>query len=1463
MAEDRNILQKIISPTEEEKEKVIKAQDLGQKMMRILREEGYINYELRKISERALRDGVPAEQIKKNMAEAREKLIKDGGTKVKILNFLYPGKGSRFELGDEKREFDYEKKQDTKKEKKKISRDQVGIPTNVHNEATLAESLAGASVSGLIKIPKGVVNFGLLLTDIMREQMGKDVPIDEGLAERFNKAFEGTWLGVIEQQAEEDAVETASGRITQALVQLYGGVKVAQKTTIPAVSYISNKATQLVKAIKGQRYVKTTNNKILDKGKSKIDELNKLSKFDKYVGATVGGGLGAGMMIMKAEDIGTFGDTFDWLPTGMDREKKAMAGADAVRQMINKFKLGSELAVPIFPFFYLPYKGVQRILQTKNQNLALSNSKIDRWIDKFTSVFRARSVKHPAIFEGIQKLEGIKSKYNLIAKDFTRNIDDSLRKMSKNTSKLSEATEPEVLSKLVADFMMGTGDVVKKIKGKNRILFQGFTKESSKRFKDAIKKIGGTAEDATNLIDDATKFRTSAALLKDSILKGKNINVGIKEFNDIMNDRALNYLSSDYKFFDMDKGFWNKFKPLKEAKDDVVKIFERNAKANLRRGEKYVPGTAEILVENILKRGITTLNPITKTPQFPYPAGNVLDDVAVKIKNLADNVTGGKFKPDGKGGLIQTKSDLAAFNRLFGKYKDYKNIIANVTADLASIAGRDRFYNMVKAASDIEQAAYKKAVSNIPKEILAKEGALTNPGIVFKSYNEALAKFPHHKIIDNPNGLKLTTNLAEELYTSPLDGMFTTKQWADALKHGDMIVGSNITKSLPYRMLVLIPKGLANAAKTVFGPFTHTRNFTTAAATTIHSGNIFISPLKLAQFAKQSFQALQPQLLYKMTKNPKYRNLPEADRLYHFLLDNGVVNQSVRGREVSGMWDDILTGQGDIIDRAFNSMSSKLKKLGQIAQELYIAEDDFFRIFNFLAEGHKLTEAYKTAVKNGVKNADGTLVKMPNALELMEDASRIVRETVPNYAYVNDAIKALRKSPLGAFASFKSEIYRTGTNTTMNAIKEMKNPVKETIGHRRLAGQIMAYTAIPIGMVEGAKALYGISNDQLRAIRELFINDTYAEGDVIVPIYEDGKYKIINLSNGYFYDTMINPIMTVISHIDTHPEEPLLKALATGMAIAAGKELEPFIGESIWLQAVLDVFARNGLDKDGYRIYNSEDSIGNIVKDVAAHVGMNLAPLSLPQFKRLVAALRDKTINGVEYELTDEALGFIGLRQIPLDIERKLNSKIGEFTFKVSDDRSLIYKGSLTGDPVKDEDLIVKQFIFANQQKLKNYNQMRKYYDAARMLGVSSKKIEAEFKRRGYKALYDDIKKNKFKPFEITDRMVEAYEYQSKKYGIENPLNKRTKKKIKKIIKRLKKQKLNREFRIDEADYISSLPDIGTVAPQPPKATQLAHTPMPDQKLVASMPKTNLQTGLTRTESALLSPSEQVIARKT
>ena len=1442
MAEDRSLLEKIVKPTDEEVEKLDKIQNLGQKAARILREEGYINFELRKLSEKALQDGISSKDIKKKLPKVRETLLKEGGAKVKILNFLYPGKGSRFDIDDKKREFDFEKQLDSKDKGKGIT-EQVGIPSDKYSETSLNESLAGASLSGLIKIPKGVINFGTLVYDLAKKAVGKDVPIDKSLTERFNKSFENTILGKIEGMAQEDALDTASGRITQALVQLFGAAGVAKKTAIPAVEKISQKTRQLVKSIKNKTYAKTTNNKTLSRAKDKVDKLNKGANLDKYVGITVGGGLGIGAAIMKAEDIGTIGDIdsdyTDWLPTDLDRDRKAMAGDDAYRQLMNKFKFGAELAVPIIPIVVAPFKIAKRIMKFKG-DMSQSASKIDRAIDKSTRFTRSRSDKPKEVFEATQKLEGVKSSTTLTSENFVRNIDDSLRKLTVNTAKLNQALEPEVLSRTIANFIMATKDGIRK----NKIVFEGFNSQVSKNFIASIKKIGGTTKDASNLIDDAAKFRIKVAEMKNVLFEGGNINVGVKEFNDLMFERSYKYLLNDYKIFDMNMGFVTKFKPTNEIRQEVSKIFERNIRANLQRGERYIPGTAEIQVDNIIKN--VSKNPITKTPQFVYSVKNVLSDAQTQVKNIADNITGaGKFKPDKKGGLIQKESDLTAFRKMFGEYKDYTNVVSKVMADMGSLVGRDKFYNTIKTASDN----------------LAKQGLTP---IVTKTYNEALVKFPYRtkstEIITSPQGLKLPMNLAEELYTSPLDGMFTKKNWAEAFKLGDEVAGSPLTQSAAYRMLVLIPKGLTNAAKTVFGPFTHTRNLTTASATTIHSGNILIPPARILEFMRQSIKSVQPQLLYRLTKNPKYRNAPKDDALYKYLLEKGVTNQSVRGRENLGLFQDIMAKEGDFISKVFASTSTALKKMSKFAQDLYIAEDDLFRIYNFLAEGYKLETAYKTAIKNGVKNLDGTAVKMPTALETMEEAARIVRLTVPNYAYVNDLIKNLRKSPLGAFASFKSEIYRTSGNSAQIALKQSRDPVLQQIGYKRMIGMAATYAVLPTMAYEIGRGLYGISREQVSAIKELFLKGGYADGDVILPVYENGKYKIINLSNGFFYDSVIRPINSMIANVDAKPDEALIPALTEGLVLAFGKELRPFIGESIWTQAVLDVFARGGLDKDGRRIYNPQDHAGEIAKDIALHVGGNLSPGSLPQFKRLIGAVMDKSINGTTFEVSDELMGFIGMRQVPLDVERKLNGKIGQFLFEQSDERKLIYAGTLSGDPVKDEDKIVKQFIFANERRLESYNQMRRYYDAARALGMSKSKIKEEFERRTMGPLFKAVSKNKFVPFTISSKMEESYEYQSKKYGVPNVLDNNTRRKIKRIIKRLKKQRLNQPYRIDESDYISALPN--TESPQQ-VATQPATNNTAPAKVTITQPQINQQDGLTGTERAVLSPMEKEIARTT
>jgi hypothetical protein len=228
----------------------------------------------------------------------------------------------------------------------------------------------------------------------------------------------------------------------------------------------------------------------------------------------------------------------------------------------------------------------------------------------------------------------------------------------------------------------------------------------------------------------------------------------------------------------------------------------------------------------------------------------------------------------------------------------------------------------------------------------------------------------------------------------------------------------------------------------------------------------------------------------------------------------------------------------------------------------------------------------------------------------------------------------------------------------------------------------------------------------------------------------------------------------------------------------------------------------------------------------------------------------------------------VGLRKAPLNLERSLEINIGKFLKAERDERKLIYAGTLTGDPVTDENKIIRQYIFANEQRLETFNTMKRIYDAAKTLRVPEKVIKEIFERRP--DLYKLIKKNRFKPFSITEGMEDAYEKMSKRYRIKNPLTKRIKKKIKKLEKMLKKQRLNRDYKLmdeerwlfptDEKSILNKVKDMlpGQQVQTPP----LGNTPMPVVNQ-AQMAQKDPQTNLTRTETALLSPIEKVIAGRT
>ena len=103
---------------------------------------------------------------------------------------------------------------------------------------------------------------------------------------------------------------------------------------------------------------------------------------------------------------------------------------------------------------------------------------------------------------------------------------------------------------------------------------------------------------------------------------------------------------------------------------------------------------------------------------------------------------------------------------------------------------------------------------------------------------------------------------------------------------------------------------------------------------------------------------------------------------------------------------------------------------------------------------------------------------------LDEKAADIVRNTVPNYEYVPEFIRALRRLPVGNFVSFPAEILRTSTNIVAKSLDEIADPITRSIGMRRLAGFSATTAILPPGVVEAVKMIYDVTEDELMALKK-------------------------------------------------------------------------------------------------------------------------------------------------------------------------------------------------------------------------------------------------------------------------------------------------------------------------------------------------------------------------------------------
>ena len=1332
--------------------------------------------------------------------------------------------------------------EDNKQDLVKAGTDETDIelPAEENNEVSGLTSFVSGIASGAIKIPEGVASITAELMDLGAGQLlglpsTKDSSIS-AVAE-VEKFFDTI------NPFEEFADQRAAGKISEALTQLIGfgtaGGKIALKTADAIAERIAKKA---VSAKKAGKYVDPKNPNF-KKGTKKAAQLNKLTGAKRFGVMAVGGGAGE-VFVVDNEKIGTFGDLFEAGPTELDREQSTDIAEDASRKLLNRIKFGSE-SVLLSPFVYGVGKGA-KALAKRGKELAYSSSRLERALDKLASVFRFRGTKPQEIAVAKQQQKARSMRDTNFAEEKVALIDREIDKVFPEYRKFFNASsneERKQFLKLLDDTLF-EGDLTKPL---DATLKKDILTTITKRMGKQEGAITGN-----KILDILDKTRKEFNNLLEITASGPGAKVDLptgvtKDLRKIMGNRVKNYIGNTFEIFeDAEAGFFQKYKPTKDAVKNAAALFKRYAAKN---NNPITDLEAEGMVNDIIKQ-VRKMDPKKDTlPTFVYQNLSKSADDAMGLKTFAQTLT--KNLPGGKKEIQVIGKGSKIFRELFGEINDVRHSIFEGTNRLSAIARKNQLFDEILDADAVAKA---NAKSNTPfgqrgffhSSPLAAKRAFGNQADIVSMDDYVKEYFKDGVLVNRLSGTYTTREIAEG---------FTNVSKIQDFMRGDTGGALGRTFSAAWRYGVLTPKAGAQYAKTILSIPTHIRNFLSSAAFSIANGAILSDPRLFARAMQNAFGSVQVGGPRKELSQEKYREY----------LELGIVNTNVRLGDLRNLMKDIRFGEGNIatdsvlkpmLETLGKKTSRGIKKAGKFMQDLYVAEDDIWKIINYETQLIKRGDLYKKA---GIKIS-------PDALK--KEVAEIVQDTVPNYAKVGEFVRAMRVSPLGNFMSWPSEVFRTGAGIFRQIMKDLKDPVTGKInpvtstnpmkaeGIKRLIGTTFAMSVIPYGLIKGSQAIYGVTQEEADAARDFVAPWSKNSQLIFVKDPDTGELYYTDWSKNNVYDTLTRPFQSLLTNIQQgiEDEEVLLKGFIEGITKAAGETASPFISESIYSEAFADIMLRGGRTREGQELWTDTTPLPEQIVIGMQHVIKTLKPTTAP-FERTVKGIRKIPGKGpVMYEVPKELAGIFGFRLEKVNPEKALGFYLYDLRQGQSEATKLFTGGKfgvLSGEPKTPKDVIERYFV-ANKALFQVRKDAQKHLLNAMKLGVNPNKLEEIFEKRGIPTgLLDSLLSGEFKPFFPSEKIQERFEDIAFEGGQPNPFL-GAEGTLEAMRNLMETQNLYGDFNLDLKDF---LPDT-----DPAGQSALPPTDMPSAAVIqTSQAPGNMNQGLTPVENALLSEEEKMI----
>ena len=579
------------------------------------------------------------------------------------------------------------------------------------------------------------------------------------------------------------------------------------------------------------------------------------------------------------------------------------------------------------------------------------------------------------------------------------------------------------------------------------------------------------------------------------------------------------------------------------------------------------------------------------------------------------------------------------------------------------------------------------------------------------------------------------------------------------------------------------------------------------------------------------------------------------------------------------------------------------------ATQFYQAGDNVWKMYAIRWNKNNLTEIFKGNLKelrkqeelitgekyNPISRITGKTKTFDEAVE--ELSVWYARNLMPTYSLVPEIIRTIRLLPVGNFISWPSEIIRLTGTAFRTAFREASstNLAIQQNGLRKLIGMSLTFGGASYVMDKVYEQYTGVDNEMIEAYKRSFAPeyDRNAKFTAIKPL-DDNVLTIVNSSYSDVWDYVKRPIrafMSQIGKIQTPKEIDDFALKATGEAIV---ELgQPFTTTSLGIEPLLDILpaalgGRGGKTKNNFSVYSPKtDSWSTIVAKSIAHVFRAAAPggiLQADKYGNLAyRAYKDRTFPG---EVVQALISSLTGRKIKrVDLLELLNRKAGQLAPTIKGDLTVsegFYRFSdwETRGPKQ----VARQYQQIQEEAFVQQRNILQFVQDARTLKIPDYKIEEVLNRRfrnktlvsnimysqiftpyNYypglfedrynKALRDTEKQNRPPPnynFVVPINELEAVK--SRNQGLDLNIS------YEENMKKREEQRKEFEKQPPAPDPNENILNLLQTQEANIKTPPLPKQPEPVIEQVASAPVTN--TGLTATETALLSPGEQAIRLK-